>query len=55
MNNGQQLQESVESSNLFDKRVKEMKRIEAGEIKCVQRIRDFQESMFDLLVLDCTS
>ena len=32
---------------------KETKRNEAGEIKCVQGIRDFEESMFDPIVLGC--
>ena len=27
----------------------------AGEIKCVRGIRDFEESMFYLIVLDCIS
>ena len=34
---------------------KEINRNLAGEIKCVRGIRDFEESMFDLGVLDCIS
>ena len=51
MNNGESLKNSCLISEFV--RQKKIERNLAGETECVRGMRDFEESMLDLGVLDC--